>query len=42
MGIRRLTFSFNERFQTFFNDGKPIRDRAYALVRKASSPCNRA
>jgi len=26
--------SFNERFQTFFNDGKPIRNRAYALVRK--------
>ncbi|WP_226478086.1 type VI secretion system tip protein VgrG [Pseudomonas sp. MWU16-30323] len=26
--------SFNERFQTFFTDGNPIRDRAYALVRK--------
>jgi len=26
--------SFNERFQTLFSDGKPIRNRAYALVRK--------
>ena len=26
--------SFNERFQTFFPDGQPIRNRAYALVRK--------
>ncbi|CAI8779618.1 Type VI secretion system spike protein VgrG2a [Pseudomonas sp. IT-196MI5] len=28
------TTSFNERFQTFFPDGQPIRNRAYALVRK--------
>jgi len=28
------TTSFNERFQTFFSNGQPIRDRAYALVRK--------
>jgi type VI secretion system secreted protein VgrG len=26
--------SFNERFQTLFPDGKPIRNRAYAMVRK--------
>ncbi|KRP59176.1 type VI secretion system Vgr family protein [Pseudomonas trivialis] len=26
--------SFNERFQTFFSNGHPIRNRAYALVRK--------
>ncbi|CRM82716.1 type VI secretion system Vgr family protein [Pseudomonas sp. 31 R 17] len=45
--------SFNERFQPFFN-GRPMRNRAYALIRKdgarlegrtdakATSPCNRA
>ena len=26
--------AFNERFQTFFTDGNPIRNRAYALLRK--------
>ncbi|WP_017256571.1 DUF2345 domain-containing protein [Pseudomonas tolaasii] len=26
--------SFNERFQTFLTNGEPIRNRAYALVRK--------
>ena len=26
--------SFNERFQTRFANGQPVRDRAYALVRK--------